>query len=264
MKYLVFIVICIMLMQPFISLAYGGSDNERDFFSFEKYEHTYLYFYNFQHLDLKASGAAAKRIKLLAEKFVSGFDALKNGRVDEAILRFQESLSALPEYFHVDFILALAYEEKGDIESAARSYKSYLEKLNKFQMGLYRFTAPVIENTVSFDISSYENARELISRRMARHGIDMRNVSSGRRFPRVIIIIFIFCVGAGLYLSTKIDLVKSIIYKIKTKLNRSKDSWICLHCGTENININFICRKCGKHNDKDNTDRHPIKSKDKF
>ena len=245
MRKSIFLIITgIILMQPFILSAQEYSDNEFEFFTFEKYRHTYLYFYNYQYLDLSGAGSAARRIQGLAKNFVSGFDAIKKGRIDEAILRFQESSGIVPEYFHIDFIIALTYEKKGDIETAARFYKSYLGKLKKFQGGMYRFTQPLIIKTVDFDISGYEEAKELIDQRMTGYGIDMQRVPSSRYSASFIIIIFLVGAGAVLYSLARTNPVKRMIYKTKAKFNRNKESWICLYCGRENANINRICYGC--------------------
>jgi len=247
MRYIIyFIIVGLTLTQPFVSLAKEYPDSEVDFFDFEKYNYTYLYFYNFQHLDLRGAGLAARRTKRLAQDFVKGFDAVRKGRTGEAVLQFQRASRLLPEYFHIDFIIALTYEEKGDIKNAARFYKSYLEKLKRFRGGRYRLTQPLIENTVNFKISGYEEAKELVDQRMAKQGIDMQRVSSGRYPMSFIFIILAAIAGAILYALKTAGPVKRIIYKIKAGLNHSEDFWVCQNCGRNNGNINITCYGCGK------------------
>lgn len=242
----ILIIISIALIQPFILSAQEYPNDEYNFFSLQKYGYTYLYFYRFQQLDLRTAGLAQRRVKELAKKFVKGFDALREGKTDKAISQFKQISRVLPEYFHIDFIIALSYEKKGDFKNAARFYKSYLEKLKKFDNGMYRLTQPLIEKTVNFNIPGYEKAEDLIEQRMAKYGINMQKVSLGHYPPLLIIIIIVIMVGALLCLASKADPVKRILYKAKAELSHSKECWICIYCGKENANINTICYNCGK------------------
>jgi len=246
MRYVIAIIIAgIFLIFPVTSLAQEYHDNEPEFFSLEKYRFTYSYFYKFQLIDLSSASLPQRRVGALAVKFVNGFDALREDNTDAAIVEFQKSIRLIPEYFHVDFITALTYEEKGDFKNAARSFKSYLEKLKKFHRGVYRLTQPLIEGSVNFDISSYEEADVLIGQRMAGYGIDMKTISASS-YSLLFIFIYIGIVCVLLYSVTKIPRIKRIGYKIKAKLNPSKDAWICLYCGKENANINTRCYNCEK------------------
>ena len=247
MRYIIIIIlICFILIQPFALSAQEYLDNESDFFSFEKYKYTYQYFYRLEQTSLTDAGLTQRIVHQLAKNLVNGFDFIGEEEIDIAILEFKKASSALPEYFHSDFLTALSYEKKDDFRSAARFYKSYLEKLKKFQDGLFRLTQPLIEDTVDFNIADYKDAKELISQRMARNGIDIKRVSS-RGFPLLFVLIIISLMVSGIaYFAAKIDPVKKIAYKVKAKSIRSKDSWICLNCGQENANINIKCHRCGK------------------
>lgn len=247
MRYVIIIILLsLTLIQPLGLLAQEYPSNDSDFFSFEKYKYTYLYFYRLGQADLADAGLAQRRVHQLAKNFVSGFDSISEDKIDLAISEFKKASGTLPEYFHNDFLIALSYEKRGDFRSAARFYKSYLEKLKKFQEGLFRLTESLIESTVDFNIADYEEAQELVSLRMTRYGIDIKRVSSGS-FPLLFVLILISLIVSGvLYLATKLDPVKRVIYKARAKSLRNKDSWICLNCGQENANINIKCHKCGK------------------
>ena len=247
MRYIIIIILlCFILIQPFALRAQEYLDNESNFFSFEKYQYTYLYFYRFKQASIVDAGLAQRRVHQLAKSFVAGFDSIGEEEIDIAISKFKKASSVLPEYFHSDFLVALSYEKKDDFKTAARFYKSYLKKLKKFHDGLFRLTQPLIESTVDFNIADYEGAYELISQRMTRYGIDIEQVSS-RDFPFLFVFIIIsLIVSSILYFVAKLDPVKRIVYKVRAKSIRSKDSWICLNCGQENANINIKCHRCGK------------------
>ncbi|MFC2149471.1 hypothetical protein ACFLQ8_02100 [Candidatus Auribacterota bacterium] len=230
-----------------MSLAKGQTDSESDFFDINKYKSAYWYFKKYQKVDLSDAGSAARKVQRLGKYLVDGFDALREGRADEALIQFKKSSGQVPEYFHPDFIIALTYEKKGDNENASRYYKSYLEKLKKYREGMYPLTSPIIEKTVSFTIPGYEWAEELIGQRMAAHGIDMRKVSTFRLSESFLIIIFAVAGVVILYLLAMLGPVRRIFYMLKALFNFNKETWICTRCGKKNANINVKCHGCGKN-----------------
>lgn len=220
--------------------------NEQDYFNFRKYKSTYTYFDNYQYNDLRDESSAVRKVQRLGKHLVTGFDLLKKNKPDEALVEFKKSSRLVPEYLHVDFIIALTYDKKGEKHKAAKYYKSYLEKLEKFWDGLYRLTSPIIIKTVKFDITGYKRAKELITQRMAASGIDIDKVYSGRN-PIVYVIVFIvimFCVTVYLIIESKP--IRRIRYMIKAIFNSRKDTWVCRNCGTLNVNVNIECRECSE------------------
>lgn len=247
-KLIILIIAGLLLIQPCIMSAPQNPEGDGEYFTYKKYAYTYMYFSKIERVDYKRDGLAERKIKALADKLVWGFDALSQERTDDAIVQFRGGLKVLPEYFHLDFMLALSYEEKGDHIKAARSYSSYLEKLKKFHMGMFPITKSMIQGTVDFDILSYPEAEELIKQRMAGYGIDLEEAGR-KRYPILPIAIFLVVVGfVAAFIAAKGDSIKRSIYKTKAKLYRDGEYWICTNCGKENANINTKCHNCSEEN----------------
>jgi hypothetical protein len=229
-----------------LGLKQPYSSEESDFFSLDRYRYTYLYFQKIAYSDSAPGSFAEVRIRQFAQSFTRGFDLLANGERDKALGQFKKTSRMVPEYFHTDFIIGLILEEEGEHKRAASFYRSYLDKLKKYKAGRYRFTGPLIEQTVDFYIPDYEVAEGLISSRMDEYGIDINRVSPYRPRSLFMIISYLIIAAGLIYGIVKLPPVKRLIFKTRSGLNRSSEYWICQFCGKSNGNINSACYNCGK------------------
>jgi tetratricopeptide (TPR) repeat protein len=237
----IFILLCMSLF--FTVEAYSLYADE--YFDIEKYRYTFAYFDTINQIP-SVKGMAGNVVKRVAQCFVKGKEALERNDIDRAVTQFKRISRLLPEYFHTDFIIALCLEENGDYIDAARFYKSYLKKLDKFQKGMFPMTKQIIEATVDFNITDYDNSERLIDQRMARHGIDMSKVSAYRNLTPLMALASVVIAAGLVYVFTIMPPVKRLYYRKRALLNKNKDIWICPYCGQENANINIICYKCEK------------------
>ncbi|MFH1868104.1 MAG: hypothetical protein ABH843_03945 [Candidatus Omnitrophota bacterium] len=239
-------IILILLMQPINSRALADTDAADEYFSYEKYSSAYMYFSKIERVEYRRDGLGERKIKALADRFVWGFDALSQKKQDEASVQFRKALRILPEYFHLDFILGLLYEEKGDYIKGAKFYASYLEKLKKFHEGMFPIAKPIITDTIDFDIKGYPQAYELIKQRLSLHGIDI-DEAMNKKYPILPVAIIVLALAiAAIFTLTQKEPIKRSFYAAKARLYTSKDSWICTDCGKENSNINSACYNCDK------------------
>ena len=190
-------------------------------------------------------GGTRADIERFVAKFNGGLYAMSAGEIGQAKEDFLKARSIWPEYFGSDFMLARAYEESGDVNTAARYYKSYLNKLKTFYSGGYRISAPMIRRLMEYDIEPYSVANSLVRERLSRHGISVEAVRPAIFVPKFIFYIIAFLIGIIAYIST-IRWILPYHKEQKRIKNPPEGFWICKYCHTTNPELNKVCEHCNR------------------
>lgn len=217
---------------------YAFSAEEEDFFSYKRF------FLNQSLVDrIPKDGRAQRDINEFASNYTEGIYQLSSGEIDKAEKDLLKAREAWPEYFGTDFLLALVYEEKGDYKTAARYYKSYLNKLKNYHSGNYRISAPLILSITSFEIEPYEPARNMVEKRLELRGVSMKGVYPVFAMPTFIVPIFFFFLMIAAYLVTYYR-VWPYLKKEYRRHNPPEGFWICRHCNNANTDLDKECQEC--------------------
>ena len=214
--------------------------DEGDFFSYERF------FLRQGLIDrIPSDGKTKSDLNRFAVSFTDGIYAISSEQLDVAEKKLIKAREIWPEYFGSDFLLARVYEEKGDYQTAARYYKSYLNKLKALQAGQYRISESLIRSITPYRIEQYEPARELVKERLASYGIDLDKVwpiiSPPEFFlPLIIIIALIIFYG----------IIRYLLYPYFKKRNRIKHPpdgfWACRYCAAYNPDTAKVCGECDR------------------
>ncbi len=231
----------IFLFFAFLTVSFPREafpDGERDFFSFERF------FLNQGLVDrIPADGRTQTDINIFAANLTDGLYAFSSGRWEEAKAFFLKARGVWPEYFGTDFLLALVYEKEGDHGTAARYYKSYLNKLKDFHSGRYRISGPIIRSLSASGVEAYPAARQLIEQRLAGYGMDLDRVRPvitppGFLMPLTVVLIL----GAG-YAFAHFRLLPYLRMQHRIK-NPPEGFWVCRNCGRANPDLDKECERC--------------------
>ncbi|MFH1552841.1 MAG: hypothetical protein ABID83_04305 [Candidatus Omnitrophota bacterium] len=226
-------------------VAETSVDKDR-FFSYDRF------FLNQAVVDsISGDGKVQKDLNAFAVSFTDGIYAISAGDLKVAEEDLLKARGIWPEYFGTDFLLALVYEENGDYSSAARYYKSYLNKLKNYHAGMYRISGPMIRTLASSGIERYDPARELIKERLASYGIRLGGVRPVITPPLFLFPFFLIAALAGIYV-----LVYYWAWPYIKKQHRIKNPpegfWVCRNCGADNPETVKECEECGRLRDTDN------------
>ena len=213
---------------------------EREFFSYERFALT------MQILDAIARKPDSRSdIKAFAIYFNDGIYALSNEKHSVALSKFYKSRNIWPEYFGTDFLIALTYEQSGNIHKASRFYKEYLNKLETLESGDFPISAPLIKILNVDDMDTYHEAKAHIEDYLRTYGIKLDNVKAPlfvSGFVKYAIIIFILVI---LFLVCHYAICP--YFKRQNRLkNPPPGFWICRNCEEENPELVKECTKCGK------------------
>ncbi len=195
--------------------------------------------------NISGDGKAQKDLRRFIDSFAEGVNALSDGRVDEARLHLLKAREIWPEFFGTDFLLALVYEDSGDFRTAARYYKSYLNKLKAFHAGYYRISGPLIRSLMSFDIESYDDARQFVKERLRWYDIRLESVLPVITPPPFLFFLIFAAVLVAVYFVVYFWLVPYLKRQHRIK-NPPEGFWICPHCGTANSELNKVCQECDR------------------
>lgn len=213
-------------------------EDEEVFFSYERF------FLNPNITSkIKADGKVQSDLNDFAVHFTEALYAISAGDIQKAEKDLLKARDIWPEYYGTYFLLARVYEQTGDYGTAARYYRSYLDRLRDFYAGKYRISGPIIRSLSSYSIERYEPARELISERMAVYGIDLDDVH-----PVFIIPEFLLPLLAAMMLGI---IWMMFHYKIMPYLKRKRrirnipeGFWVCEYCGNINPVLSKECGEC--------------------
>jgi len=239
-----YIILAISLLLVVSTQAQAGEE----YFDISSYQDAYVYFKGVALSVDRPSNPMEHSLLRLATEYISAMDLIREGNLTDSIYHLKKALRAVPEYLHVDIMIALIYEELGEPNEAARYYKAYLQKLQKLHSGFYPISEKFIVNTVGFSIPDYQQAQESISRRLSVYGIDIKNVSPPGRLFLLHPISILVIVAASIFGLSKISSVRHLFFKIKSRLNSSAEAWVCENCGKVNANINVSCHYCQRPN----------------
>lgn len=236
-----------------LSLAFSASASagESDFFSSERFE-----------LDPYAVGRltgrdrAKKELENFVAYFTKALEDFSAGDMAGARAALLKARGIWPEYFGTDFMLALVYENLGEYATAARFYKSYLNKLRDYYSGNYPISANLIQAFSSERVESYDEARWLVRERLERSGIDLDRVRPVVTFPPYLVGLFTATAALGAYLVFQY-IAWPYIKRQRRINNPPEDFWICRHCLTANPDLSKVCQKCRRPREVQSADHSP-------
>lgn len=197
---------------------------------------------------LQDEGGVAGRIANFSEHYTVGLEELSGGRIREARRSLERARRIWPEFYPTDFLLAKTYEREGQINTAARYYKSYLNKLQALTEGYHRASAQFIRQVLAGGVDRYKHAYRRIDEHLRQFGIDIEDVRPIRTIPRSLKAVFYLLAASVLFYFFKTKLIP--IYQKKKRIkNPPEGFWCCRKCGMMNMEIDVECRKCGTRNE---------------
>ncbi|MDP8299554.1 MAG: hypothetical protein P9L88_06610 [Candidatus Tantalella remota] len=233
----VFALLIIALVLAGSSLAVAEVE-EDTFFSFERF------FLNEQMpRQAKGDGRIQNDLKRFYEAFNDGLYAMSAGRFKEAEKSFLKARGIWPEYFGTDFLLAMDLEQAGDVDLAARYYKSYLNKLKALYSGNYRISGPLMVSLTPTGVENYSLAQELVKKRLEDYGIDIDRVRPVITVPGFFMPLLAGFLLVILYVSAKYMIIPYFKFQYRLK-HPPEGFWICAHCGADNPNPAKECVDC--------------------
>lgn len=194
---------------------------------------------------MSGEGQVQRGIKDFSVVFMKALDEFMSGDTASAELDLLRARDIWPEFYGTDFVLALLREKEGDPATAARYYKSYLNKLRDLNGGKYGISLPVIKSLMPSGIETCTKAEILVRKRLAVYGIKVERVC-----PMMIVPPFVY--WGAMYLIAMIILavtwvwLRTVIRKHYKITHAPEGFWICRDCETENPYPNKVCQNCGK------------------
>ena len=192
---------------------------------------------------MKGGGRFKHDLKKFYGYFTAGLYAFSSGDVNKAETSFLQAREVWPEYFGTDFLLGLTHEKLGDYHTAARYYKTYLNKLKSFHEGRYPISRPVIYSISAAGIEPYDQAEDLVSNRLDKYGIDLEDVRPVLTFPGFLVPMF---AGGIILLTYFIGQYKLVPYlRLRYRVKHPPEGfWVCRYCGEENPEPVKECEEC--------------------
>jgi len=210
----------------------------KDFFSCGRF------FINTQIIDQVSSGEKmANEIKKFAGIFTDGVYLYSGEHFDKAKEKFFTARRIWPEYYGTDFMLALTFEGEGNIKTAARFYKSYLQKIRDFHAGKYKISAPIIRFISVGEIERYSSAEKMVKEHLLAYGIHLDKV---RPAPSGMGLTVFFAVLAGL-IALYFAITRAVMpyYRKKRRMKKVREGfWYCKHCGAISPDLSNVCTEC--------------------
>jgi tetratricopeptide (TPR) repeat protein len=234
-------IFCSILVLLSVLTAFGETDPEEErYCSYERF------FLKTGVIGDKAGrGGARGDIERFVASFNGGLYALSAGNGEQAREDLLMARKIWPEYFGADFVLARIYEDSGDAHTAARYYKSYLNKLRAFSTGRYRISAPLIRSLMGREIEAYDAAEGLVRERLSRYGIDLGTVRPAVNPPMVLFYALLAVMLAASYLAIVHWAVP--YYREQRRIKYPPEGfWVCRYCHTTNPVLNKVCEYCGR------------------
>jgi tetratricopeptide (TPR) repeat protein len=208
---------------------------------------TYRRFFLKQGLidSMAADGRAQEDLRRFYNSFTDGLYAISSDNLDEAEKDLQEARSTWPEYFGTDFLLGIVYEKRGDYQMASRYYRSYLNKLKGLEEGRYRISEPLIRSLNPVGIESYGFAKEMVTERMAPHGINIETVRPVITPPEFLFPFLTILALIAVYLFIQYWVWPRM--KKQYRINHPPEGfWVCRHCGSDNPDTAKVCGDCDR------------------
>ena len=238
--YLCLYFLTILVFSACITACAGSYIDEDEFFSYRRF------ILNRNVVDnIPADGKVQRLLNSFVVSFRDGLDAISDGRLKEAKKDLLKARDTWPEYFGVDFLLARIYEDHGDYATAARYYKSYLNKLKILRTGGYRISGPLISGFTAYGIEEYDLAHGLVEKRLAYYGIDLGTVRPVFTPPGFVLPFLLIIVAAGVYVMIYRWLLPYVRRKRRVN-NPPEGFWVCGYCDTANPELRRECERCGR------------------
>jgi len=232
----------VMAFAVLLSAAGSGADprsGEDDFFSYRRFLIQYWV------IDKVSGGGRVQAdLRKFTKTYSDGINAFSSGEWRKAGSYFREAGRIWPEFPGTDFLIALVHERQGDRHTAARYYKSYLNKLRDLNAGRYRISAPVIRGLLGRDPEDPGRARAIIGGHLERYGIDLDKVRPVISVPPFAVFLPAVVVLALSYLAVSRILMPYWDRQRRIK-NPPEGFWVCAGCGTGNPVLRKECEKCG-------------------
>ncbi len=195
----------------------------------------------------KYPGSSKTRADLrgFAAGYSNGLDYIMQGQPLEALEELEKARRRWPEFYGTDILIALANEESGNVETAARYYKSYLLKLRNLIDGQYRISGSLMVAITGAKIESYEQAEAMVNKRYEAMGVDGKKVRPAFMIPGFVRYVVLVTVMAGIYMIMTAYVLP--YYKKRDKiLNPPEGFWTCKYCGKETPELSYACHECGR------------------
>lgn len=177
--------------------------------------------------------------------YMEGLRSYETGRFADARSSFLAARKAWPEYFYTDLMLGMTLENMGEYRRAARFFKSYLNKLERYHKGYYRLSSPVIFGISSGRIEDQGTAYREVESRLEGYGIDIRKVRPVYSPPFFLFPAIVILFSAGTYVLVFMVLLPYFRKKERER-NPPEGFWTCKNCGAYNPELGRECVKCGK------------------
>ncbi|MFA6636753.1 MAG: hypothetical protein WCV56_06600 [Candidatus Omnitrophota bacterium] len=237
----IFFTLSVSVPVSFARIGTFAEDNAL-FFSMERVEiNPELSF----RLASRADGRTQRDIAEFAGYYAEGSLEYSRGNFGLAADSFIEARKKWPEYFYADFAAALSYEAAGKYDTAARYYKSYLNKLRAYGKGHYGISAPLILSFSSGYVENYDYAYGAVKRRLSDYGIRLATVTPAPSSDLFPVAAALFFMSLGLVYLTFRSVIPFIKKKIREK-NPPEGFWVCPRCGACTPELSFECSSCGK------------------
>ncbi|MEA3489254.1 MAG: hypothetical protein U9R44_02790 [Candidatus Omnitrophota bacterium] len=192
---------------------------------------------------IPGDGKTKRDINDFAKNYTAGMEKLSSGDLAGAREDLLKARDFWPEYFGTDFLLALVHEKEGDYRTAARYYKSYLNKLKRFHEGQYPISGQLIRIFLSFNIEKYDTARELVKEHLLRYDILLDNVRPAFALPWFLLPIT-FVALLGVVYVTFFYWLWPFVKRQQRLRHPPEGFWICRHCDRANPELSKVCERC--------------------
>ena len=214
--------------------------DETDFFTYKRF------FPNQKLLDtIPKDGKLKTDLVNFSKEFSRGLEAMSSDKLDWAKQDFLKAREIWPEYFGTDFLLALVYEDQEDYKTAARYYRSYLDKLKRYHEGMYRISGSIIKGITPYNIEPYNVAYGFIQQHLAVYEINIDNVRAAYTVPEFIAPFFIAIILVFGYIFVRFKLRPYL--RNQYRLKHPPDGfWVCKYCYTATPNLSMVCNECGR------------------
>ncbi len=202
------------------------------------------------------SKGTRKELDRFTQSFTKAKELISEGRLEEAKAELFRAMKVWPEYFGTDFLLALVYEDSGNIALASRFYKSYLNKLRDFHRGKHKISETLIRVLTEGDIENYSVAYKMVEKHLAEHGIELGRVRPVAGFPVVFFYLIVLVLSIAVYLGIVYRLVPYLERRRRIK-HPPEGFWVCEYCGTTTPNLSNVCNKCRRPRPRNKQGGHP-------
>ncbi len=188
-------------------------------------------------------GKLQSDVSRFLNEFSAGIYAISRGDMEQAKAHLKTARVVWPEYFGTDFLLARVNEDTGNLQLAARYYKSYLNKLRSFWLRENRISEELIKSITSYSVESYAAATEMVEKRLKDYGIELSGVRPIYTIPPLVKGLVLFFIAiAGYFLLAYV--VLPYVRKLRRIANAPEGYWVCPKCGTENTVLQNECGTC--------------------